>query len=58
MIARPKRCGGTPGYTRLLEALVDPSHPDHRHLLEWVGAPIDPAALDLAVVNARLQHVR
>jgi hypothetical protein len=38
--------------------MADPRHPDHRNLLEWLGDPYDPEAIDLNVINARLKSVR
>lgn len=54
----PEDVGGSWGYEHLLAVLDDPSHEEHEHLNEWVGGPFDPAELDLALVNARLQAVR
>jgi hypothetical protein len=56
--APPEDCGGVPGYYHLVEAMADPRHPDHRNLLEWLGDPYDPEAIDLNVINARLKSVR
>lgn len=54
----PEDVGGLPGYGAFLEAIRDPSHPDHSDCLEWVGAPFDPAAFDIREVNARLSRGR
>jgi hypothetical protein len=54
----PEDCGGTGGYERLLEALGNPSDPEHEALMEWAGGPIDVAAFDLARTNAELQRLR
>ena len=53
----PEDVGGPPGYEEFLQALADPAHPDHEDLKEWSGGPFDPAAFDLAEVNARLKRV-
>jgi len=38
----PENCGGAGGYERFLEAIANPSHPEHDSLLEWVGGSYDP----------------
>ena len=43
-----------PGYEEFLEALRDPSHPEHEHLKAWIGGAFDPTAFDVAETNARL----
>ena len=53
----PEDCGGTGGYAELLQALADPKHEEHDHLLAWVGGPFDPTLFDLVTVNVALQHV-
>ena len=43
--------GGFPGYEEIMDALADPSHPDHAEHSAWVAdmtdwdAPFDPAFL-------------
>lgn len=52
--------GGIPGYERILDALADPTRPDHTEYSEWVAAmtnsdaPFDPDLLDVAEVNRSL----
>ncbi|MDO9095956.1 MAG: plasmid pRiA4b ORF-3 family protein [Rubrivivax sp.] len=50
----PEDVGGAPGYEEFLEALRDPSHPEHEHLTAWIGGAFDPAAFDVEDVNVRL----
>jgi hypothetical protein len=62
--APPDDCGGVPGYEHLLEAIGDPTHEDHEHLVEWFAgmrgtepaevARFDPAWFDPAEVTAAL----
>jgi hypothetical protein len=47
----PEDCGGPWGYENLLQALADPTHPEHRELTDWLGAPFDPEAFDPADFN-------
>ncbi len=32
----PEDCGGVSGYRELVDALLDPSHPEHALLNEWI----------------------
>jgi hypothetical protein len=45
----PEDCGGTWGYANLKEALADPSHDEHKDMLEWLGldtaGEFDPTAV-------------
>jgi hypothetical protein len=54
----PEDCGGAWGYADLKETIADPSDEEHEERLEWLGLEdpldFDPAAFDLAGVNARL----
>ena len=52
----PEDVGGAPGYEEFLEALADPSNPDHDELKAWIGGAFDPTAFDMAKVNARLSQ--
>ena len=52
--------GGFPGYEEIMDALADPTHPDHAEHSAWVAditcsdAPFDPAFLDIPTVNRTL----
>ena len=37
----PEDCGGPWGYASLLEAIRDPSHPEHEEMTEWLGGEFD-----------------
>jgi len=54
----PEDCGGISGYQAFLEAILDPFHPEHRELLEWVGGRFDSEAFNLATVNRALSPRR
>jgi len=56
----PEDVGGPSGYQEFLEALLDPTHEDHRHMKRWSGGHFDPEWFDLELVNkdvARALHV-
>ena len=50
----PEDCGGVWGYEEFLNAIRDPSHPEHNEMLEWAGEPFDPERFDVAEINKRL----
>lgn len=54
----PEDVGGAPGYLHFLQAIADPTHPEHDEMLRWHGKRFDPAAFDLQEVNQRLRRVR
>ena len=54
----PEDCGGPWGYENLLQALADPSRPDHEDLREWVPPDFDPARFDAAETNAAMRSPR
>ena len=47
----PEDCGGSYGYLDSLEAISDPTHPEHRDMLDWAGGVFDPEAFDVAQAN-------
>jgi hypothetical protein len=54
--------GGPHGYRQLIEAIQDPSHPDHQEATSWAygmtglyGHRFDPAAFDLHAANRKLR---
>lgn len=54
----PEDCGGIWGYDSFVEAIRDPSHPEHDEMLEWVGGEFAPEAFDLEAVNQQLARIR
>ena len=38
----PEGCGGPWGYGDFLEAIQNPSHPEHEDMVEWIGGEFDP----------------
>jgi hypothetical protein len=53
----PENCGGMWRYSRILEALKQPDHPDRDALHEWLVYPLDPEAFDLEAINERLKSL-
>ncbi len=50
----PEDCGGVWGYAEFLDAIRDPSHPEHKQMLGWIGGSFDPEHFDLEIINRRL----
>jgi len=50
----PEDSGGVGGLEGLLEALADPSNPEHDEYRMWVGEDYDPEWFDLRAANAFL----
>ncbi|HSD57815.1 MAG TPA: plasmid pRiA4b ORF-3 family protein [Methanotrichaceae archaeon] len=53
----PEDCGGVPGYYELLEAMKDPEHPEHEHMLEWLGGEFDPEKFEIDEINRQLSKI-
>jgi Plasmid pRiA4b ORF-3-like protein len=49
-------CGGIPGFYELLEAIADPTHPNHPHLKEWAG-DYDPDSFDELPIKYALGRI-
>ncbi|MCX5873499.1 MAG: plasmid pRiA4b ORF-3 family protein [Deltaproteobacteria bacterium] len=54
----PEDCGGTEGYSELLEVLSDPYHSDHEESIERVGVDFEPEMFDVEKTNWRLRAIR
>jgi len=53
----PDDCGGPWGYQNLLQAINDPTHPEHTELLEWVGRPFNPKDFNLAAADEAVKSL-
>lgn len=38
----PEDCGGVHGFAEFLRAIADPTHPEHKSMLQWAGEDFDP----------------
>jgi len=54
----PEDCGGTGGYSDLLEILTDPTHEEFEHMLEWAGLRFNAEVFSPRNANARLRRNR
>lgn len=52
----PEDVGGIWGYYNFLEAIKDPSHPEHQELKEWMGDEFDPGSYNIEETNALLHE--
>ncbi len=53
--APPEDVGGTHGYEEFLGAIGNPTHPEHKNMLAWVGGVFDPEGFDLNAINRILR---
>ena len=53
----PEDCGGTHGYTELLEIITDPDHEEYLDMMTWLGGHFDPDSFDIEIVNQRLRSM-
>jgi len=54
----PEDCGGPHGFRELLDALNDPSHPEHDFACDWLGDGFDAQEFSVDEVNLRLHTHR
>jgi hypothetical protein len=52
----PEDCGGAFGYPEFLDALANPSHPDHVNVKEWAGE-FEPEAFSTTQANALIAAI-
>lgn len=53
----PEDCGGSWGYSNLLEILADPKHPEHEETREWVGEEFHAEEFCVEDVNEILKQL-
>ena len=53
----PEDCGGIPGFYNFLDAMADPSHPDHDDMVDWHGDSFDPADMGRTEIERRLARI-
>jgi hypothetical protein len=54
----PEDVGGIWGYEDFLEAIKDPTHPEHKDYIGWASDDFDPEAFDLDAVNDALKRIK
>jgi len=54
----PEDIGGPWGYTDFIETVLEPAHPEHEDMVEWVGGEFDPEAFNIDEINENLKQIR
>jgi Plasmid pRiA4b ORF-3-like protein len=54
----PDDIGGPYSYPDFVDAITNPSHPEHQAMLDWHGGPFDPAAINPDAIDRRLQQIK
>jgi hypothetical protein len=52
----PEDVGGPPGFERFVEAMADPTDPEHDDYLEWFGDEFDPESFSVDDANEMLRE--
>ncbi len=58
MACPPEDIGGVWGYYTFLDAVKDPSHPEHETMTEWIGGDFSPETFNPEAVNEELRKLR
>ncbi|MBK6835580.1 MAG: plasmid pRiA4b ORF-3 family protein [Bacteroidetes bacterium] len=54
----PEDCGGTFGYSNLVNVMKNSKHPEHKEFVKWLGKPFDSESIDLVEVNKELKTIK
>lgn len=54
----PEDVGGIARYHDFLEAIANPSHPEHEDFTGWIGGVFDPEAFDMTAINRKLHKLK
>jgi len=52
------RRGWSAGLVEFLHATEDPTHEEHRDMLNWCGGELTYLAFDISAVNERLSEIK
>ncbi len=50
----PEDIGGVPGFEMFLEAINDPAHEEHDHLIEWYGRPFEREDIEPDIIKIQM----
>ena len=53
----PEDVGGVPGFYEFLDAMSDPTHPDHDDRIDWYGGKFDPEEFDVERIRKDLSRI-
>ncbi len=53
----PEDIGGFPGFEMFLDALGDPKHAEHKHLLDWYGGPFNRDDMEEETIHAQMKRL-
>ncbi|KRQ93605.1 hypothetical protein CP49_26220 [Bradyrhizobium valentinum] len=53
----PEDVGGAPGYAEYLDAIRDPTHPEHERMRLWGPEQFDPDVVDRKALEAAINEL-
>jgi len=53
----PEDIGGAPGFDLFLEAIADPTHEEHNHLIDWYGGPFDREDIEPDIIKIQMSRI-
>lgn len=57
-VCLPEDVGGIPGYAEFLNAIRDPTNPEHQTMLQWGAGAFKSSAFDPFKVQQRLDQIK
>ena len=53
----PENVGGAPSFEMFLQAIADPAHEEHGHLLDWNDGPFDPEDIECDAITIQMSRL-
>ena len=54
---RPRMSAARRGFEMFLQAIADPAHEEHGHLLDWNDGPFDPEDIECDAITIQMSRL-